>query len=39
MSGCGNCGIPGHDINHCPELLEEYHGLPSDNVDEAEDEE
>lgn len=39
MSGCGYCGVPGHDINHCPERLEEYYGRPSDNVDETEDEE
>ncbi|GAB3669615.1 hypothetical protein GCM10028856_17560 [Halopiger thermotolerans] len=29
--GCGYCDQPGHDINHCPERLEEYRGLPVDN--------
>lgn len=38
MSGCSRCGISGHSIETCPERLEEYHGLPSDNVEETEDE-
>ncbi|AFZ74600.1 hypothetical protein [Natronobacterium gregoryi] len=33
--GCGYCDQPGHDVNHCPERLEEYHGRPVDNYDDG----
>ena len=37
--GCGYCGQAGHSVDVCPERLEEYHGLPSDHVDDSDDEE
>jgi len=36
--GCGYCGVSGHDVTVCPERLEEYHGLPSDQIDDEEPE-
>ena len=34
---CGYCGISGHSVTTCPERLEEYHGLPSDNEEDEDD--
>lgn len=32
---CRYCGIDGHGVDECPDRLEEYHGLPADNIDES----
>ncbi|WP_117364975.1 hypothetical protein [Natrarchaeobaculum sulfurireducens] len=29
-NGCGFCGQQGHNVDHCPERLEAYHGRPAD---------
>ena len=35
---CPRCGIGNHPVAECPERLEEYHGVPSDHMDEDGDE-
>ncbi|WP_435551939.1 hypothetical protein [Natrinema sp. CGMCC1.2065] len=35
---CGYCDLSGHSIDVCPERLEEYHGLPSDNCEDEDEE-